>query len=61
MASFGKKFQPTKDYARQLQELKNVLEKSTPFVSRLYQGHMNYDISQPHIDALMLALPYNQN
>jgi tyrosyl-tRNA synthetase len=49
-------------YQSMIEKMRMELEdKSTPFVSRNYQGHMNYDISRPHYDALVAALPFNQN
>lgn len=51
-----------KDYKQILEEfiLKNK-EKSTLFFNDLYGGHMNFDISKPHYDALLASLQYNQN
>jgi glutamate/tyrosine decarboxylase-like PLP-dependent enzyme len=49
-------------YQHRLQELKDKLEEGcTPFQRDDYQGHMNFDISIAHLEALKIALPYNQN
>jgi glutamate/tyrosine decarboxylase-like PLP-dependent enzyme len=50
------------DYERRLSDLKRELEEGcTPFQSDDYQGHMNFDVSKAHLDALKLGLSYNQN
>jgi tyrosyl-tRNA synthetase len=49
-------------YKKRLEELRTRLsEGSTPFAKDDYQGHMNFDITTAHYNALQLALPYNQN
>lgn len=49
------------EYEMSLHQLEMELMGSTPFVSRDYAGHMNYDITRPHVDAYVAALKYNQN
>lgn len=50
------------DYNQALEQLRRELATgSTIFVNRNYQGHMNYDVSTPHVDGLLAALNYNQN
>lgn len=41
--------------------LKEYDEKATKFYSSNYLGHMNYDISNPHYNAFIGTLKYNQN
>jgi len=49
------------EYENKLNEITSQLSESTIFSSRNYQGHMNYDISNPHITGYNLGLKYNQN
>jgi tyrosyl-tRNA synthetase len=49
-------------YAAKVGDLRRELsENSTDFKSRMYQGHMNYDITTPHVDGIQAALEWNQN
>src|SRR5665647_132143 len=49
-------------YAQQLSQFETSMQTgSTLFWKHQYQGHMNYDISKPHYDALTIASKYNQN
>jgi tyrosyl-tRNA synthetase len=51
-----------KEYDQRVQELSQELKsKSTAFVSKNYLGHMNFELSAPHLDGLKAALPYNPN
>ena len=43
------------DYQKQLQT------EATMFASRNYQGHMNYDVAEPFLEALTIASKFNQN
>lgn len=50
------------EYKRSLEALSKDLERnSTLFVNKNYQGHMNYAVSRPSADALLISLPFNQN
>ncbi|MCK9356351.1 MAG: pyridoxal-dependent decarboxylase [Dehalococcoidia bacterium] len=49
-------------YARSLEAFREELAAgSTLFWTPEYKGHMNHDVSRPHHDALLTALPYNPN
>ena len=55
-------FQLGPNYPKDLDQFKQAMKQgSTLFWSPRYQGHMNYDITTPHYDALVEASKYNQN
>ena len=51
-----------KAYQEELKKFAEEYEqKATLFADPNYAGHMNWDISKPHTDALKMAIDYNQN
>lgn len=49
-------------YEQELQQFTSEYQSNAVlFSSQNYAGHMNWDVSKPHLDALRMALAYNQN